>query len=114
MSDCLFCKIMSGDIPSEKVYEDENIFGFRDIHPSAKEHLLFIHKVHTENVNEISDQHPEQFAQIFKGISRYTKDSGLTEGGFRVTTNQGPNAGQMVFHTHFHLLGGERLAPLGR
>jgi len=114
MSDCLFCKIIKGEIPSEKVYEDEQVYAFKDIQPAAKEHLLFIHKDHTKNVNEIADNAPEQLAAIFKAISFVTKEIGLTEDGFRVTTNYGPNAGQAVFHTHFHVLGGERLAPLGR
>lgn len=113
MSDCLFCKIIKEEVSSEKVYEDDSVLAFRDIQPSAKEHLLFIHKDHTNNVNEISDNNPEQFTQIFTAISSYTKESGLSESGFRVTTNQGPDSGQIVFHTHFHVLGGDRLAPLG-
>lgn len=111
--DCLFCKIIKGEIPSEKVFENESVYGFKDISPLAKEHYLFIHKNHTANINEIADLAPEQLTDVFKGISAFTKKSGLTEKGFRVVTNYGPYAGQTVFHTHFHVLGGEPLKGFG-
>ncbi len=111
--DCLFCKIIKGEIPSTKVYEDEKVFAFADINPLAKEHYLFIHKNHSDNVNDISDQDPEQFADIFKAISVVTKEKKLTENGFRVVTNYGAYGGQTVFHAHFHVLGGEQLRGFG-
>ena len=112
-ADCLFCKIIKGEIPSEKIYENDHVLGFKDIVPMSKEHYLFIHKEHTRNVNEIADENPEQLAHVFAAISSFTKNSGLIENGFRVVTNLGPNAGQTVFHTHFHVLGGEQLRGFG-
>lgn len=113
MSDCIFCKIISGDIPSDKVYEDEKVLGFRDLNPLAKVHNLFIHKSHTSNVNELSEVNPAQLADIYQAISKFSKESELEREGFRVVTNVGLNAGQTVFHTHFHVLGGERLGGFG-
>ena len=113
MSDCLFCKIIKGSIPSEKVHEDENVLGFKDIGPMAKEHHLFIHKSHTANINELATQEPDQLADVFQAIQKFTSSSQLQETGFRVVTNVGPNAGQTVFHTHFHVLGGEKLGKFG-
>lgn len=112
-SSCIFCKIAKGEIPSKKVFENENVFGFVDLHPQAKIHLLFVHKKHTENINEMSseDQH---LGQVFQGIAEYTKSNDLHREGFRIVTNQGPDAGQTVFHTHFHVLGGEKLGRFGK
>lgn len=111
--DCLFCKILAGDIPSQKVFENEKVFAFKDISPLAKEHYLFIHKDHTINVNDIADNNPEQFSEIFGAISEFSKGAKLIENGFRVVTNHGADAGQTVFHTHFHVLGGEKLRGFG-
>lgn len=114
MSDsCLFCKIQKGEIPSSKVFENENVFAFSDIHPQAKEHYLFVHKKHTSNINEMSSD-DASIAEIFKAITEFTKDSLLNKNGFRVVTNLGPHAGQTVFHTHFHVVGGEPLGHFGR
>ena len=113
MSDCLFCKIVQGEIPSEKVYEDENIIGFKDIRPLAKEHYLFISKKHSKNVNEMSDIEAEGIVQAYDAIKKFTRQNGLEESGFRVVTNVNKNSGQVVFHTHFHVLGGEPLRGFG-
>lgn len=113
MSDCLFCKIINGDIPSQKIYEDEKVLAFQDASPSAKNHWLFIHKNHTANINEISDNHPEQLSDVFSAISKVTKEKNITESGFRIVTNQGADGGQTVFHTHFHVLSGEKLKGFG-
>jgi len=113
MSDCLFCKIIKGDVSCEKVYEDESTFAFKDINPMAKEHYLFISKSHSKNINEVSDNNPEQLSSIFSAISNFTKDKKLVDSGFRVVTNLGPYGGQTVFHTHFHVLGGEQLRGFG-
>lgn len=112
-TDCLFCKIIEGAIPSEKVFENENIYAFKDIAPMAKEHYLFIHKKHTTNVNEISDKDPNQLIDLYQSISEFTKSNSLSQNGFRVVTNHGAHAGQTVFHTHFHVLGGEQLRGFG-
>lgn len=113
MTNCLFCKILKGDIPSEKVYENEKVYGFKDIAPMAKEHYLFVHKNHTSNVNELVHEHPEQLTDIFAAIRIFTKQIDIEKSGFRIVTNIGSNAGQTVFHTHFHVLGGERLGKFG-
>ena len=113
MDDCLFCKIIKGDIPSEKVYEDENVLGFKDLYPQAKEHYLFIHKVHTGNVNELTESSPNQLKDLFGGIQKFTSNCDLAKNGFRVVTNHGKHGGQTVFHTHFHVLGGEQLGYFG-
>jgi histidine triad (HIT) family protein len=113
MSDqCLFCKIIKGEIPSKKIYEDNNVIGFNDLYPQAKTHLLFIHKFHTSNINEMSSD-VETLGQVFKAIKTHTESSGIDKSGFRVVTNMGPDAGQTVFHTHFHVLAGEKLAHFG-
>ncbi len=110
---CLFCKILKGEIPSKKVFENDHVFAFADIHPQAKEHFLFVHKNHTAHINEMSDD-GLAVAEIFKAITEFTKDTDLSKDGFRVVTNLGPNAGQTVFHTHFHVVGGEPLGHFGR
>lgn len=113
MSDCLFCKIIAGEIPSTKVYEDEKVFAFQDISPMAKNHWLFIHKEHTKNVNEMANEKEEHLLDIFRAISTVTKEQNVVENGYRVVTNNGPDAGQTVFHTHFHVLSGEKLSVFG-
>lgn len=113
MSDCIFCKIVEGKIPSTKIYEDEFVIGFKDLRPQAKIHQLFIHKKHTKDINDLAQNDPSQLAQMFNGIRLYTEEAGLTKDGFRVVTNMGPNAGQTVFHTHLHVLAGEGLGHFG-
>lgn len=113
MSRDLFLKIISGEIPSQKVYEDDFVYAFKDLHPQALEHYLFIAKSHTTNINEMSDDKPEQFAQIFAAIKNFTRTNGLERSGFRVVANTNSDAGQTVFHTHFHVLGGEELSGFG-
>lgn len=112
MSQCLFCKILKGEIPSKKVFENENVYGFVDIYPQAKTHLLFIHKNHTANVNEMSEN-PLAIGEVYQAIATYTREQKMDVEGFRVVTNIGANAGQTVFHTHFHVLGGEKLGHFG-
>lgn len=109
-ADCLFCKIIKGEIPSTKIYEKGNVTGFVDIFPQAKIHMLFVHKDHSSNVNEMS---PHAIAEVYTAIAEYTTKEGLDKSGFRVVTNTGKNAGQTVFHTHFHLLSGEKLGHFG-
>lgn len=113
MSECLFCKIVQGEVPATKVFEDENVVAFVDIKPSAKEHYLFISKKHTKNVNEMAASEPEGIVQVHQAIRAFTKEKGLEESGFRVVTNVNKNSGQVVFHTHFHVLGGEQLRGFG-
>jgi histidine triad (HIT) family protein len=112
-SECIFCKIAEGKIPSSKVFENDNVLGFVDLHPQAKIHLLFIHKNHSVDINDMA-KNPINLAEVFQGIAEYTQSSGLDKSGFRVVTNLGKEAGQSVFHTHFHVVGGEHLGRFGR
>ena len=108
MSDCLFCKIIAGSIPSTKVYEDETVFAFRDIAPQAPTHILVIPKAHLSSVNDITAENSAVVAHIFEVIPQIAKAEGL-DGGYRVVSNCGDNAGQTVHHLHFHILGGKAL-----
>jgi len=109
MSDCLFCKIVAGIIPSTKVYEDETVFAFRDIAPQAPTHILVIPKVHIPSVDGVSAENSAVVAHIFEVIPQIAKAEGL-EKGYRVVSNCGADAGQTVHHLHFHILGGKTLA----
>ena len=113
MIDCLFCKIIEGKIPATLVYEDENVVGFKDLRPQAVVHLLFINRKHTKDINEMTKNDPTQLSDLFHAIRLYTEKNGLHQEGFRVVTNQGPFAGQTVFHTHLHVLGGAPLSHFG-
>ena len=109
MSNCLFCKIIAGDIPSGKVYEDELIYAFRDIAPQAPTHILVIPKAHIESCNGVTGENSAVVAHIFEVIPQIAKAEGL-ESGYRVVSNCGEDAGQTVQHLHFHILGGRKLA----
>ena len=106
---CLFCKIIAGDIPSTKVYEDETVFAFRDIAPQAPTHILVIPKEHIASVNGVTAENSAVVAHIFEVIPQIAKAEGL-ENGYRVVSNCGDDAGQTVHHLHFHILGGKKLA----
>ncbi len=108
MSDCLFCKIIAGDIPSTKVYEDELVLAFRDIAPQAPTHILVIPKEHIASVAEINEKNSAVVSHIFEVIAKIAKDEGLSD-GYRVVSNCGDDAGQTVHHLHFHILGGKKL-----
>ena len=104
MSDCLFCKIVAGEIPSNKVYEDETVYAFYDIGPQAPTHFLVIPKTHIGSVAEVTPENATVVAHIFAVISKVTKELGLES--YRVVSNIGEQAGQSVHHLHFHVLGG--------
>ena len=106
--DCLFCKIVAGDIPSTKVYEDEKVLAFRDIAPMAPTHILVIPKIHIGSVAEISAENSDVVAHIFEVIPKIAEAEGLVN-GYRVVSNCGEDAGQTVKHLHFHILGGRQL-----
>jgi histidine triad (HIT) family protein len=110
---CLFCKISSGEIPSKKVFENENIVAFNDLYPQSKIHLLFIHKNHSHDLTDLMTVNSKQVEEIFKAIVEHTQSDKIFSEGFRVVNNQGKNAGQTVFHTHFHVLAGEELGRFG-
>ena len=106
---CLFCKIIAGDIPSTKVYEDETVYAFRDIAPQAPTHILVVPKAHIADCNGINEENAAVVAHIFTVIPQIAKAEGL-ENGYRVVSNCGEDAGQTVQHLHFHILGGKKLA----
>lgn len=108
MSDCIFCKIISGDIPSDKVYEDDRIIAIRDLNPQAPVHVLFIPKEHICCANALNEENSDVVAHIFTKIPVVAKELGL-ENGYRVVNNCGEDGGQTVMHLHFHLLGGKKL-----
>ena len=108
MSDCLFCKIVAGVIPSTKVYEDETVFAFRDIAPQAPTHILVIPKQHMASVNDVTAENSAVVAHIFEVIPQIAKAEGLVN-GYRVVSNCGDDAGQTVHPLHFHILGGKAL-----
>ena len=111
MEDCLFCKIVNGQIPSQKVYEDEKILAFKDINPAAPVHVLVIPKQHFENVLDVKEKDKEIVADIFVAINKIAKQLGIEKDGFRVITNCGKDSGQEVMHLHFHLLAGRKMGP---
>lgn len=104
MSDCLFCKIAAGEIPSKKVYEDDQVLAFCDIDPQAPTHFLVIPKTHISSCGEISSENSAVVAHAFEVIAKVARDLGVTD--FRVVSNCGEQAGQSVHHLHFHVLAG--------
>lgn len=113
MDNCIFCKISKGEISSSKVFENEHVLAFKDLHPLAPVHVLFISKTHTTNINEMMAFDSNLVTHVFSGIAAYTKESGLDKNGFRIVTNTGRDSGQSVFHTHFHVLSGSPLKGFG-
>lgn len=109
MADCLFCNIIAGNIPSNKVYEDELVFAFRDIAPMAPTHILVVPKAHLDSVDAVTPENSAVVAHIFEVIPVIARAEGLTN-GYRVVSNCGADAGQTVRHLHFHILGGKPLA----
>lgn len=110
MEDCIFCKIAVGEIPSKKLYEDEQILAFYDIEPKAPVHVLVIPKAHIGSVSEITTENSAVVAHIFETIARLAARLDL-KNGYRVVSNCGEDAGQTVRHLHFHILGGRKFHP---
>jgi len=108
MENCIFCKIVAGEIPSNKVYEDDTVLAFYDVNPMAQVHILVIPKAHLESVAAITPENSRVVAHCFEIIAKIAKELKLEE-GFRVVSNCGENAGQSVKHLHFHILGGQKL-----
>jgi histidine triad (HIT) family protein len=109
MNDCLFCKIIAGEIPSTKVYEDDKVFAFRDINPQAPVHVLIVPKKHLDSANQICEENLGDVAACFAAVPKIAAAEGLSEAGYRVINNCGEAAGQTVMHMHFHLIGGQDL-----
>ena len=110
MEDCIFCKIIKGEIPSSKVYEDDEIIAFKDINPAAPIHILVIPKKHIKSLVELEKEDEILIGKIYTVINKIAKDQGVKEKGYRVIVNCGKDGGQEVGHLHFHLLAGK---PLG-
>ncbi len=106
--DCLFCKIISGEIPSSKVYEDEWVYSFKDINPQTPVHILVIPKEHICCIDEVNSSNSSYVARIFEAIPKIAAEAGLTN-GYRVISNCGDDACQTVKHLHFHIMGGRKL-----
>ena len=106
--DCLFCRIVRGDIPSKKVYEDEDVFAFEDIQPQAPTHVLIVPKTHFPGLKEAGGEHAELIGRCHLAAAQIARQRNI-EQGYRTVLNVGPDAGQSVFHLHVHLLGGRSL-----
>lgn len=106
--DCLFCKIILGEIPSKKVYEDEWVYSFKDINPQTPVHILVIPKEHICCIDEVNSSNSSYVARIFEAIPKIAAEAGLTN-GYRVISNCGDDACQTVKHLHFHIMGGRKL-----
>lgn len=109
MDDCIFCKIVAGEIPSKKVYEDDNWYAFRDIEPCAPVHVLVIPKHHVKNILALDEDSNKYFSDFFLVVKKIAEAEGLKESGFRLVVNTGEKAGQSVFHFHAHIIGGKDL-----
>ena len=105
MEDCIFCKIINGDIPSKKIYEDDKVYAFYDINPEAPVHFLVIPKEHIQSANAINENNADIVAHIFKVINKLVVDLNIAETGYRIVNNCGEQGGQTVGHMHFHVLG---------
>ena len=109
MTDCLFCKIVKGEIPSDRVHEDDDVIAFRDIAPKAPTHILVIPRRHIPDAHALTDADGDILSRLFAAARRVADEAGL-ENGYRVVTNIGPESGQTVFHLHFHVLGGRPMS----
>lgn len=111
MSDnCLFCKIIKGDIPSDKVYEDAQCYAFRDISPQTPKHVLIVPKRHVEGLNDLQGLSDTELAACLRAAAAIAEQEGVGESGYRLLTNCGPHACQSVQHLHFHLMGGRQMS----
>jgi histidine triad (HIT) family protein len=109
MSDCLFCGIVDGKVKANLVYQDDSIVAFKDIAPKAPVHILIIPRKHLVSVSEIAEADRALIGQIFLVAARLAREQGIADGGYRIVVNSGADAGQSVFHLHYHLLGGRRM-----
>lgn len=107
--DCIFCKIINGEIPSSKVYEDDLVYAFKDINPEAPIHVLIVPKKHIESAHQIDESDFQRVGHIHLIAQQIAKESGIDQSGYRLLTNIGKDGGQSVSHLHYHLLGGRQL-----
>ncbi len=112
--DCLFCRIVSGEIPGTIVFRDEQATAFRDINPAAPTHILIVPNKHIASVSALDGKDEQLVGHLFSVAGQLAKSEGVAEGGYRLITNTGPDAGQTVFHIHVHLIGGQKMKhPMG-
>ena len=109
MDDCIFCKIVKGEIPCDKVYEDDKVLAFNDVNPEAPIHILVIPKEHIESIMDLKDSDSHLLYNIMEVINHVSKEKGIDSKGFRIVNNIGKDGGQTVSHMHFHVLGGRAL-----
>ncbi|WP_114906068.1 histidine triad nucleotide-binding protein [Ornithinimicrobium murale] len=112
-NDCLFCKIVAGEIPNDTVYETDTVLAFRDITPRAAVHVLVIPKSHEDTLGQMAADDPASVAELFTATREVARLEGIEESGYRVVSNVGADAGQEVFHVHVHVLGAQKLGPVG-
>jgi len=112
-SDCIFCKIIKGDIPTDKLYEDEYVVAFNDINPKSPTHILVVPKKHIATLNDVGPDDMSVIPQIFSAIQKIATKHGVAEDGYRVIVNTNKASGQEVFHIHFHIMGGRQLGGMG-
>lgn len=111
--DCIFCKIIQGEIPSSQVYEDETVAAFHDINPQAPTHILIVPKKHIPWVNDLQQADETTVGHLFTVAHSLAQEAGIAASGYRLVINNGPDGGQIVYHLHLHLLGGRKLGRLG-
>ena len=111
--DCIFCRIISGDIPSDILYQDEQVVAFRDINPKAPVHLLLVPRKHIESLAELSEDEASIMGHLVAVANRLAREAGISDKGYRLVVNSGPEGGQEVPHLHLHLLGGRQMGILG-
>ncbi len=109
MKDCIFCKIVRGEIPSSKVYETDTLLAFNDINPVSPVHVLIVPKEHIATLNDVDDVREPVLAEMYRAARRIAKEKGIAESGYRVTVNVNPDGGQIIFHLHMHVFGGRKL-----
>jgi histidine triad (HIT) family protein len=109
MTDCIFCKIAAGEIPGERLYEDEHVLAFRDLNPQAPVHVLIIPRKHIATLNDLHDEDAELAGRLFLAAQAVAEQAGIAEAGYRTVVNCNAEAGQSVYHIHLHVLGGRRL-----
>ena len=112
-TDCIFCKIARGEIPCEKIFEDNGVIAFKDLHPAAPIHYLIIPKTHIPTLNDVAPENSFLLGKMLSTASLLAKEAGIAEGGYRTIINCNKDAGQVVFHLHMHLLGGKNLRSMG-
>jgi histidine triad (HIT) family protein len=113
MTDCIFCKIIKGDIPSSTVFRDDQLTAFRDIHPAAPTHILLVPNKHIDSVNALTSEDEQLIGHLVKVAGQLAAQEGIAENGYRLIINTGAHAGQTVLHIHLHLLGGAPMKLMG-